>query len=213
MAGTWRRHLDPADARALEKLITMAKSHKLKVFRTPIGFHDAYIAAPSQKAALEAWGSDKDLFSSGAAERIDDPDLMREPLANPGKVIRKLRGTMAEHMAALPKDSPAPRKKAARSDDSEAATPARKAKAVAKPAPKPKPRPDRAALTKAEAELADAEARHDSEREALAKRQAELDRERRKVETAQARERDALDRKVTAAREKYDRAMQAWRDD
>jgi hypothetical protein len=27
---------------------------KLKVFRTPIGFHDAYVAAPSRKAALEA---------------------------------------------------------------------------------------------------------------------------------------------------------------
>ena len=31
---------------------------KLKVYRTPIGFHDAYVAAPSQKAALDAWGSD-----------------------------------------------------------------------------------------------------------------------------------------------------------
>jgi hypothetical protein len=28
---------------------------KLKVFRTPIGFHDAYVAAPSKKAALAAW--------------------------------------------------------------------------------------------------------------------------------------------------------------
>jgi hypothetical protein len=45
----------------------MARSARLKVFRTPIGFHDAYIAAPSQKAALEAWGSDKDIFSSVAA--------------------------------------------------------------------------------------------------------------------------------------------------
>ena len=197
----------------------MAKSPKLKVFRTPIGFHDAYIAAPSQKAALEAWGSDKDLFSSGAAERIDDPELMREPLANPGKVIRKLRGTMAEHMAALPKDSPAPRRKAAPSEDSEDAAPTRKAKRTAKPAPKPKPppkpkpRPDRAALTRAEAERSDAEVRHEDQRAVLAKRQAELDLDRRKLEAAQAKERDRLDQKVDAAREKYDRAMQAWRDD
>ena len=36
---------------------------KLKVFRTPIGFHDAYVAAPSQKAALEAWGADSNIFA------------------------------------------------------------------------------------------------------------------------------------------------------
>ena len=38
---------------------------KLKVFRTPIGFHDAYVAAPSRAAALRAWGADTDLFSTG----------------------------------------------------------------------------------------------------------------------------------------------------
>jgi hypothetical protein len=36
----------------------------LKAFRLPIGFHDAYAAAPSQKAAIEAWGSDKDVFAA-----------------------------------------------------------------------------------------------------------------------------------------------------
>lgn len=33
-------------------------ARKLKVFCTPIGFHDAYVAAPSQKAALEVWDTD-----------------------------------------------------------------------------------------------------------------------------------------------------------
>ena len=36
---------------------------KLKVYSTPIGFHDALVAAPSQKAALEAWGAGTNLFS------------------------------------------------------------------------------------------------------------------------------------------------------
>lgn len=71
----------------------MTPSQKLKVFRTPIGFHDAYVAAPSQKAALEAWGSDTNLFAAGIAELITDPKLTKEPLARPGRVIRKLRGT------------------------------------------------------------------------------------------------------------------------
>ena len=35
---------------------------KLKVFRTAIGFHDAYVASPSRAAALRAWGADTDLF-------------------------------------------------------------------------------------------------------------------------------------------------------
>jgi hypothetical protein len=46
----------------------VARTQKLKVYRTPIGFHDAYVAAPSKKAALEASGSDANLFVRGIAE-------------------------------------------------------------------------------------------------------------------------------------------------
>lgn len=187
----------------------MARHSKLKVFRTPIGFHDAYVAAPSQKAALEAWGSEKDLFSAGAAERVDDPELMREPLANPGKVIRRVRGTMAEHIAALPKDTPRRAKSAP--SVSKAAGPSRRR---AKPAPprKPKPRPSRQPLDRAEAELAEIEQRHQGERDALARRQAELDRERRKIEAAQERARQQVERRVEAARDRYNRAIRQWRE-
>jgi len=73
------------------------------VFRTPIGFHDAYVAAASQKAALEAWGSDSNLFAAGLAELVTDAKLTREALARPGEVIRKLRGTEAEQIRALGK--------------------------------------------------------------------------------------------------------------
>ena len=79
----------------------MAKPKTLKVFRTPIGFHDAYVAAPTQKAALEAWGTDTNLFARGAAEQVTDPDLMTEPLERPGEVIKRLRATEAEQVAAL----------------------------------------------------------------------------------------------------------------
>jgi len=70
----------------------MARIQKLKVYRTPIGFHDAYVAAPSQKAALEAWGSDANLFAHGLAEVVTDEALTREPLEHPGKIIKRLRG-------------------------------------------------------------------------------------------------------------------------
>ncbi len=66
----------------------MARQQKLKVFRAPIGFHDVYVAAPSRKAALEARGSDHDLFARGMAEEVVDPELIREPLARPGEIIR-----------------------------------------------------------------------------------------------------------------------------
>ena len=42
----------------------MAK--KLKTFETSLGFFDLAIAAPSMKAALEAWGADSNLFHQGA---------------------------------------------------------------------------------------------------------------------------------------------------
>ena len=93
-----------------------ARKQKLKVFRTPIGFHDAYVAAPSQKAALEAWGADSNIFAQGIAEQVTDPKLMEEALANPGKVIKKVRGSADEHFAELER-APARKKAAIASDD------------------------------------------------------------------------------------------------
>ncbi len=69
---------------------------KLKVFRAAIGFDDAYVAAPSRKAALAAWGSDADLFARGMADEVTDPELTAAPLARAGqgraRVARRSRG-------------------------------------------------------------------------------------------------------------------------
>lgn len=43
------------------------------------------------------------------------------------------------------------------------------------------------------------------------RRQAALDRERRKLEDEQARELPALERRLESARGRYDRAMRVWR--
>jgi hypothetical protein len=69
------------------------------------------VAAPNQKTALQAWGSDSDLFAQKIAEQITDPELMTEPLARPGEIIRKLRGTADEQVEELGKEAA---KKAAR---------------------------------------------------------------------------------------------------
>jgi hypothetical protein len=170
----------------------MAK--KLKVFRTPIGFHDAYVAAPSQKAALEAWGAGTDLFGAGAAELVTDPKLTKEPLAHPGEVIRKVRGSAEEHVRALG-DKPKARK--SRTEPAE-------------PKKKRAPRPSRSLVDKAEKALEAAETRH---REASAKLQTELDRlekRRRDLEGKQREERDQLQAKVAEARKRYRAAMADW---
>ena len=180
----------------------MAKAPKLKVFRTSTGFHDAYVAAPSQKAALAAWGSDHDLFARGIAERVEDPELTREPLEHPGTVIRRLRGTTAEQIAALPKDKPR-----ARRDPPEARSPSRASKTT----PKPKPRPDRAPVREAEDALAEAEARHAEALAELARREAALARERRALEKQQGAEQAKLARQLKSARDRYDRAIRDWR--
>ena len=176
---------------------------KLKVFVVPTGFHDAYVAAPSRKAALAAWGSTHDLFARGVASEVIDPALMAEPLARPGEVIKRSRGTTAEQIAALPPNV------AQAADEASAEAKPRKAAAKAKPRPKP----SREALEAAETALAEATRKHRAEDADFAKRQAELDRERRQAKAAGEREQAALDEAVQAERDRYDRAMARWRAD
>ncbi|MFN3387787.1 MAG: hypothetical protein ACK40O_02575 [Allosphingosinicella sp.] len=178
----------------------MAKAPRLKVFRTPIGFHDAYVAAPSQKAAIEAWGSGKDIFARGEAELVTDPALTAKPLADPGRVIKRLRGSAAEQIAALGPVGGGPGK--------------RKAKAAEAKPPKPKkppPRPSRAKLEKAEAAVAKARETRSAALAEIAERQAALERERRAV----AKTHDAALERLTRARDEaeasYEEALRKWR--
>lgn len=172
----------------------------LKVFRTAIGFHDAYVAAPSRKAALAAWGTDKDLFARGGAEEVTDPALTAAALARPGEVIRTLRGGAAENIAAL---GPTP-KRARRAG--------KQAPDRAAPAAPPPPRPSRAALDKAEAALERLRARQAAAREALAERKAALAREEAELVSAQRGELEPVEAKVDEAEAAYQAAMQAWRE-
>ncbi len=175
---------------------------KLKVYRTPIGFHDAYVAATSQKAALTAWGSDRDLFARGIAEVVTDPALTAEPLAQPGVVIKRSRGTAAEQIAALPPDvARVPRRTARGSSDDR----------PAKASPPPAPKPSRAALTAAEQALAQAEAGYRSDDRALRAEEAALAKRRQALDRAHREARDTLEAAREAAARAYDTAMRRWR--
>ena len=186
----------------------MPPSSKLKVFKLPIGFHDAYVAAPSQKAAAEAWGTDVAVFARGEAELVTDPKLSEEPLASPGKVIKRLRGTAEEQIAALgSQEAPAKARKGKPAE-------ARKAGAhVSKTprAPPPKPRPSRAALDEAEAALAEAETAQAEARREYAEREAALARDRAALEKKGREERERLEARRDKAEAAYEEALRRWR--
>lgn len=81
-------------------------TRKLKTYQTSLGFFEQAIAAPSMKAALEAWGADSNLFHQGAATESTDPDVIAAAMAKPGVVLKRPVGSdgpFGEH-AELPKN-------------------------------------------------------------------------------------------------------------
>ncbi|EJL23531.1 hypothetical protein [Novosphingobium sp. AP12] len=116
----------------------------LKVFRTSIGFHDAYVATTSRKAALEAWGAGTDLFASGAAELVTHAGLGKASLEQPGIVIHVARGSTAQHLAAAGKG----RKREAKAKRATIQAPDAPAETDTKA-----PKPSRARLDKADAAM------------------------------------------------------------
>ncbi|WP_420138894.1 hypothetical protein [Sphingomonas sp.] len=167
----------------------------LKVYRTPIGFHDAYVAAPSQAAALKAWGTDHNLFARGVAELVTDAALTAAPLAEPGKVIKLLRGSAQEQMAAAsgPDPGPAPGKQ------------------TMKPRKPPPPRPSRAALDEAEQALAAEEASQAKEVDALSREIEKLERTRRALIKTQEARRARLEAARDKAEADHQAALETWR--
>jgi hypothetical protein len=153
-------------------------ARKLKTYQTSLGFFDLAIAAPSMKAALEAWGADSNLFHQGAARESDDPDVIAAAMKKPGVVLRRPVGSdgpFGEH-AELPTDlgGTGPRKTVRKSKSSKAK--------------QPSSRPvDKAAGRKAALAFEAEQKRRDRQRAAEeAVRQKERERRRQAVDKAQA---------------------------
>ena len=173
---------------------------KLKVFRTSTGFHDAYVAAPSRKAALVAWGADADLFARGVAEQVTDQKLMAGPLARPGDVIKVSRGDLSAQLKAL-----GPRKKKAKARAEEPEEPAK----LRKPA-KPKPPPKRDKVDATEEALKQARRRHSAEAEKLEAERDAIESKLAALKARQDKELAKLERKRDEAREAYREALERW---
>src|SRR5580698_3044684 len=109
-----------------------AKGRKLKVFQAPFGFHESVVAAPSQAAALRAWGSHQNLFAEGLAKVTTEAAAVEAALKHPETPLRRAIGSndpFELEAASLPKVPRAEKTPA----DKEAGHPARKSK----PSPPP----------------------------------------------------------------------------
>jgi hypothetical protein len=150
-------------------------ARKLKTYTTSAGFFDLAIAAPSMKAALEAWGARNNLFQHGFANVSDDPRTVAATMARPGVVLRRpvgSNGAFSEH-AELPTDLPVGKAK----------------RTPAKPAAKKREPPTKPVDDKMAREAA----------RAFEKEQKRRDAERRKEETSLRKERERRERAIAAA--------------
>jgi colicin import membrane protein len=150
-------------------------ARKLKTFQTSLGFYDLAIAAPSMKAALEAWGAGSNLFHQGVAKETEDPDVVAAAMSKPGVVLRRPAGSsgrFAEHS-----DLP--------SDLGSGETTTRREAPRSKPSKRAPPKISDKAARKAAADFEKEQKRREAERprEEAAR---EKDRERREKATAKA---------------------------
>jgi hypothetical protein len=68
---------------------------KLKTFITSDGLTEYVVAATSRPKALAAWGVHQDLFKTGQAREVDDPELAAAAAERPGEVLERATGGRA----------------------------------------------------------------------------------------------------------------------
>jgi colicin import membrane protein len=81
-------------------------ARKLKNLSDIPGLFDLAIAAPSMKAALEAWGAHSNLFHQDIAKQSEHPENIPATMSKPGVILRHPVGSLGqftEH-AHLPTD-------------------------------------------------------------------------------------------------------------
>jgi hypothetical protein len=159
---------------------------KLKVYEAEIdGLHQWVVAAPNQRAALDAFGVHQDLFAQGLARVSDDPQA-QAATEQPGVPLRRAKGSKGDFTPADIGGSDVWAQAAA-------AMPGGGKKA------KPKP-PSRAKLDKAEAALEEFEERSSRELEEIAHARAALEAREGRLREAQAAKREQLSKAVEEAR-------------
>ncbi len=175
----------------------MAKvsERRLKVFQVHLGFFDTVVAAPSQAAALRAWGTHQNLFADGQARVTDDPQAVEAALAHPEVPLKRATGStdpFALESVSLPKIPDAPRAGKAK-PKSAAATPL-------------KPPADRTVLAAAEEALQQLDGDRKAEEAGFRHRQDALDGERKAAQAKYVARHDTVSRALADARAAYRKA-------
>jgi len=174
-------------------------ARKLKTFETSLGFFDLAIAAPSMKAALEAWGADSNLFHQGVARESRDPDVIAATLAKPGVILKRPVGSSGafREEAELPASL-------ARGDGGKASKPSssKPRKRRSEPGKSPSRATDDKAARKAALAFDREQKRRERERQ---KEEAASEKARERREQAVARAQAALD----AAEQEHDKRVAA----
>ena len=100
-------------------------ARKLKTYVTSVGFFDLAVAAPSMKAALQAWGSNTNLFHQGFAKEVTHGPIVEATIAKPGVVLRRPVGSNKpfKEDAPLPANLPDERNKTPRRRELKARAP------------------------------------------------------------------------------------------
>jgi hypothetical protein len=155
-------------------------ARKLKTFQTSLGFYDLAIAAPSMKAALEAWGAGSNLFHQGVAKETDDPDVVAATMSKPGVVLKRPAGSSGRF--AENSDLPSDLGSAGKGNQREGRR--------TKPAKRPPPEMNERDARKAAAEFEKEQKRREAERR---REEAARERDRERREKATAKAQAALD--------------------
>lgn len=177
----------------------MAKlgTRRLKVFTAQIGFYDTVVAAPSQAAALRAWGTNQNLFAGGGARVADDAKAIEAALAMPETPLRRVVGTnnpFELEPRGLPDIPDAPKKWA---EDRHPKKPPTLVPRVRKPVA------DRSPLDAAEAALKQVDDDRKQEEADLRRRQDELDEIKTPAQEHYVARRQAATAAVVEARTAY----------
>ena len=181
-------------------------TRRLKVYTTRIGIHDWAVAVPNQKEALKAWDVRENLFTSGAAQPVDDPAVIEAAMKTPGVPVATGR---AKAQASEGKSNVVrlDERRAVRGQShvkEPTAAPRREAKKA--PAPhRPPPPPDRSRLDAAEDELREFDIEIKVRRKELARRKQDLEREIESFETDTETRRRRLERQLERARDAFER--------
>lgn len=165
------------------------KPRKLKVFQAQFGFYDSVVAAPSQAAALRAWGASQNLFKDGDAHPTDDEQAIEAATSHPEVPLRRAVGSNEPFSLdpRLPRLQDLP-DVAAELTRRKASKPLSNANSVEVKSARAKPPPNRSAMEAAEAALRALESARKSEEQEFEERRAALDPDER---TAKSRYEDA----------------------